>query len=185
AEHAARRPAGLRSLVLADSPACIQTWVSEAERLRKELPPEVQETLAAHEAAGTIDSAEYADASRAFYDRHVCRIVPNPPEVAASLGAIEADPTVYRTMWGPTEFLCTGTLRTWDVTDRLSGIAAPTLVVSGRHDEATPLVVAPLSEHIPDSRWVVFEESSHMPHVEETERYLQVVGDFLDAHSPT
>jgi L-proline amide hydrolase len=26
----------------------------------------------------------------------------------------------------------------------------------------------------------VFEESSHLPHVEEEQRYLQVVGDFLD-----
>jgi L-proline amide hydrolase len=31
-------------------------------------------------------------------------------------------------------------------------------------------------------RWEVFADSSHMPHVEEEERYLQVVGAFLDAH---
>ena len=29
-------------------------------------------------------------------------------------------------------------------------------------------------------RWEIFENSSHMPHVEETERCLKVVGDFLD-----
>jgi L-proline amide hydrolase len=28
-------------------------------------------------------------------------------------------------------------------------------------------------------RWERFPESSHMPHVEEEERYLQVVGAFL------
>jgi hypothetical protein len=27
--------------------------------------------------------------------------------------------------------------------------------------------------------WVVFEESSHMPHLEEPERFLDVVGAFL------
>jgi len=32
---------------------------------------------------------------------------------------------------------------------------------------------------IPGAEWVIFEESSHMPHAEETERYLQVLDDFL------
>ncbi len=41
-------------------------------------------------------------------------------------------------MWGPNEFNATGTLRTWDVTGRLGEIDTPTLVICGRHDEATP-----------------------------------------------
>ena len=53
AEHAVLRPAGLTALVIADSPASMVTWVSEANRLRDALPPEVQATLLAHEAAGT------------------------------------------------------------------------------------------------------------------------------------
>src|SRR6185369_13505709 len=53
AEHAVRRPAGLRSLVIANSPASIPVWVAEANRLRGDLPPDVQQTLLAHESAGT------------------------------------------------------------------------------------------------------------------------------------
>ena len=34
----------------------------------------------------------------------------------------------------------------------------------------------------PDAEWVLFEESSHCPHVEERERYMQVVGDWLARH---
>jgi L-proline amide hydrolase len=30
------------------------------------------------------------------------------------------------------------------------------------------------------SRWELFEESSHMPHVEKPKRFLAVVGAFLD-----
>jgi L-proline amide hydrolase len=182
AEHAIRRPAGLTSLVIADSPASMQLWVSEANRLREDLPPDVQATLVRHEAAGTTGDPEYARAEQVFYDRHVCRIVPNPPEVAASFAAIEADPTVYHTMNGPSEFHVIGTLRTWSVVDRVSSIVAPTLVVTGAHDEATPATVRPFVEGIPDVRWEVFADSSHMPHVEEEERYLSVVGTFLAAH---
>jgi len=184
AEHAIRRPAGLRALVIADSPASMELWVSEANRLREQLPSEVQATLLAHESAGTTDSPEYRAAEEVFYDRHVCRIVPNPPEVAASFAALDADPTVYHTMNGPSEFHVIGSLRSWSVVDEVSAIAVPTLVVTGAHDEATPATVQPFLDAIPDVRQEVFADSSHMPHVEEEEAYLQVVGAFLDQHDP-
>jgi len=184
AEHAVRRPAGLRALVIANSPASMELWLSEANRLREELPPAVQATLLAHEAAGTTDSEEYREAEKAFYDKHVCRVVPNPPEVVASFAALDEDPTVYHTMNGPSEFHVIGTMKTWTVIDRLDQVVAPTLLVNGRYDEATPACVQPFADRIPDVRWEVFESSSHLPHVEEEERYLQVVGAFLDTCEP-
>jgi L-proline amide hydrolase len=185
AEHAIRRPAGLRSLVIADSPASMDLWVSEANRLRDALPPEVQQTLLAHEEAGTTDDPAYHEAEKVFYDRHVCRVVPNPPEVAASFAKIDEDPTVYHTMNGPSEFHVIGTLRDWSVVDRVKEIRVPTLLVSGAYDEATPATMQPFQDGIDDVRWEIFPDSSHMPHVEEEERFLSVVGDFLRAHEGT
>jgi L-proline amide hydrolase len=179
AEHAVRRPAGLRALVIANSPAAMPLWLSEAGRLREQLPPDVRETLLAHEAAGTTDDPEYRAAEKVFNDRHVCRVVPNPPEVAATFAAIDADPTVYHTMNGPNEFHVVGTLKDWTIVDRADRIAAPTLLVSGRYDEATEATIRPYAERIPDVRWTIFPDSSHMPHVEEEEAYLRLVGAFL------
>ena len=34
-------------------------------------------------------------------------------------------------------------------------------------------------EKIPDSRKIVFDESAHVAHLEETEKYLQVVVEFI------
>jgi L-proline amide hydrolase len=182
AEHAIQKPAGLRGLVIADSPASMELWVSEANRLRDDLPPEVQKILLRHEEAGTTGSDEYAKAERAFYDRHVCRVVPNPTEVTESFDNIAKAPTVYHTMNGPSEFHVIGTLRDWSVVDRVSSITAPTLLVSGAHDEATPATMQPFMDGIPDVRWEIFAESSHMPHVEEEDRFLSVVGEFLQSH---
>ena len=179
AEHAVRRPPGLRRLVIADSPASMATWLAEANRLRGELPPEVQQTLLAHEQAGTTDSADYLAATRAFYDRHVCRI-PWPPEVERTFAALADDPTVYTTMNGPSEFHVIGSLKGWTIEDRLDRIAAPTLLVSGRYDEATETCVRPFADRIPDVRWTIFPQSSHMPHVEERAEFTRVVGAFLD-----
>jgi L-proline amide hydrolase len=178
AEHAVRRPAGLRGLVIADSPASMPLWSAAAAALRAELPPAVDETLRRHEAAGTTDTDEYSDAVKVFYDRHLCR-VPWPPEVNATFDALDEDPTVYHTMNGPSEFHVIGSLRDWSIVDRVAAIDVPTLLISGRYDEATPETVQPFYDGIPDVRWEVFEESSHMPHVEETERFLATVDDFL------
>jgi L-proline amide hydrolase len=182
AEHAVTRPPGLKGLVIANSPASMELWVSEANRLRSSLPPEVAETLLAHEAAGTTDHPDYRAAEAVYNARHVCRIVPNPPEVSETFALIDADPTVYHTMNGPNEFHVVGTLKNWTIIDRLERITAPTLLVSGRYDEATEATVQPFADRIPDVRWKIFENSSHMPHVEEEDAYLSLVGAFLDAN---
>jgi L-proline amide hydrolase len=178
-EYALTQPSGLASLTVADSPASMVQWVNEANRLRAELPPEVQNTLLHHEAQGTTDSEEYQDAMLVFYRRHVCRLDPWPECVTRAFKKLNLYPEVYQTMNGPSEFHVIGNLKTWDITNRLPEIGVPTLLLSGRYDEATPLIVETIHRCIPGAEWVLFEQSSHMPHVEETERYVQVLDQFL------
>ena len=102
-----------------------------------------------------------------------------PDCVVRTFAQIAANPTVYHAMNGPSEFHVVGSLKTWDITERLHQITTPTLLVSGRYDEATPLIVGEIHERIPGAQWVLFEESSHMPHVEEPEAFLDAVEGFL------
>jgi L-proline amide hydrolase len=161
-EYALTCPEGLASLVLNSTPTSAPRWADEARRLHAELPPGLDQEAAEKE----------------FWRRHICRVVPEP----ASLGRSRAKfgKQVYETMWGPNEFTVTGTLRDWDVIDRLGEIEVPALITSGRFDECTPALVEPLRSGIRGAEWVLFEESSHTSLLEETERYLQVVGGFLD-----
>jgi L-proline amide hydrolase len=181
-EYALTQPGGLRSLVLADTAASFPDFLAACNGLRAELPPEVEATLRRHEAANTTDHPEYVEACNVFYRRHLCRLDPWPDEVVESFGWIDRDPTVYHTMNGPSEFHVIGSIKDWQVKDRLAELHVPTLIVSGRHDEATPALQQTLLEGIDGSEWVVFEESSHMPHVEERDRYMQVVGEWLQRH---
>lgn len=180
AEIAVRKPEGMISLVIADSPASMELWVQEANKLKAALPQDIQDALTKHEAAGTTDDPEYVAASDAFYARHVCRVQPMPPEVTRSFEAIAADPTVYHTMNGPSEFHVIGSLKSWSIIDRLHLIEVPTFLISGHYDEATPATVQPYADKIPDVRWTIFPESSHMPHVEEKEACLAAVIEFLN-----
>jgi len=179
-EYAISQPEGVASLVIASSPASMIQWVAEANRLRAELPPVVQATLLAHETAGTTSDPAYEEAMMVFYGRHVCRVDPLPEFVQRSFAAITANPEVYHTMNGPSEFHVVGTLKDWDIIPQLGKIRIPTLVTSGRYDEATPLIAETVHQGIPGSEWVIFEHSSHMAHAEEPDRYIQVLDQFLD-----
>ena len=137
-EYALTQPTGLRALVLADTAASFPDFVADANQLRAQLPPDVEATLRRHEEAGTTDDPEYLAACDVFYERHVCRVDPWPDEVVDTFASIERDPTVYHTMNGPSEFHVIGTIKDWQVKDRLGDIDVPTLLVSGRYDEATP-----------------------------------------------
>ena len=179
-EYLLTKPSGVHSLVLASSLASVPKWASEANRLRSELPPEVQATLDAHEEAGTTDDPAYEEAMLAYYVKHVCRLDPWPECVAQAFEEFGKNPEVYHTMWGASEFTPNGSLKDWDVTDRLGEIEVPTLITSGRYDEATPAISETLLRGIAGSRWEVFENSAHLAHAEEPERYVRSIGRFLD-----
>ncbi|MEU9191467.1 proline iminopeptidase-family hydrolase [Streptomyces sp. NPDC048484] len=179
AKHASAKPAGLRGLIIANAPASYPLWLNEMKVLREQLPPGVNEVLLRHEAAGTTESHEYVDAMTVFYNKHVCRLAPWPRDIMASLSEVYNNPTVYQSMNGPSEFHVIGTLRDWSVLDCIADISVPSLLISGRYDEATPATVQPFHDLIPDVRWEIFEESSHLPHLEEPERFIEVMAEFL------
>lgn len=178
-EHAIRGTRGLRSLVLSNTAASFSDFISSTDRLRAELPPEIQETLTRHEAAGDFAHPDYLEACQVFYRRHVLRLDEWPPDVARAFHLLEEDPTVYHAMNGPTEFHVIGSARNWSAKERLERIKTPTLIISGRYDEAGPEIQDALQEGITESRLEIFENSSHMPFWEERELYMAVVENFL------
>jgi len=177
--HALERPPGLVSVVAADSPSSVPGFVAGCNELLDAMDPEVSATIRAGERSGETSTPEFQAAAMEFYKRHVCRVDPWPDHVLRSFDAMESDPTVYGTMNGPTEFTVVGTIKDFDITDRLGEIEVRVLLVSGEHDEVRPHVTATMHERLRRGERVVFEDSSHMPHVEEPERFLAVVGEFL------
>jgi proline-specific peptidase len=172
-----RRPQ-LASLVLSSCPPSVPRWIADCAQLRAGLDEPVRDVLDRHEASGYFSCPEYQWAITQFYRRHLCRQDPWPDCVERTFAGLGAD--VYQAMWGPSEFgPVTGHLRGWDITDRLPEIQVPALVTGGRYDEARPAHVAVLADRIPRAELVIFENSSHMAFIEERQRYLQVVDDFL------
>lgn len=70
-----------------------------------------------------------------------------------------------------------------DLSDLLSQVAVPTLLIWGRHDVRSPLGVAhQFREAIPDSTLVVIDGAGHLSQLERPEQVNRAVREFCRAH---
>ena len=71
-----------------------------------------------------------------------------------------------------------------DTFDALRAIRCPTLVLTGGRDPICPPICAQwMAEGIPGATLVVFERSSHFFLMEESERFVRTVDEWLDRHT--
>lgn len=160
---------------LANVPFC----VSEMQKMKASLPPDVLKTMEQCEEAGDYDNAEYQKATQEFLKRYFCRLEEWPKDLQHSLEHVNQ--SIYMTMNGPTEFTIIGGLRYWNVSDQLHKIRVPTLVTCGKYDEVSPKEARNIHKGIRGSRLVVFQNSSHLGMWEERDRYIAVLRKFLDS----
>jgi proline iminopeptidase len=101
----------------------------------------------------------------------------DPAKAADATERAVHSPEALNRAFGPEGFL-----RGFDLRPELHRIAAPTLILAGRHDWICP---PELSEEIhaliPGSRLEVFEESSHSLRVDEPERLTAAILGFVGA----
>ncbi len=169
---------GIESLILSSALLSTPDWIRDAEELKKQLPLEVQKTLRRHEMAGTTDDPAYRIAELEYTRRFVRRKPrggPNP-ECAESVG----NRLIYEQMWGPSEFHATGSLKSFDVTARLSELRLPVLLVVGQFDEARPETAARYQKLIPGSKLEVIPGAAHSQLGDNPEATLAALQSFLN-----
>ncbi|OBF49648.1 proline iminopeptidase [Mycobacterium sp. 852002-53434_SCH5985345] len=179
-QYALDVPSGAASLTISNSIASIPQFSEMVARLKSELDPATQSAIERHEAAGTTYTAEYQDAIRTWNETYLCRVRPWPPELLEAFAKMGTD--IFETMFGPSDFHIVGTIKEWDVFDRLAEITLPTLILAGRFDECVPEHMWDMHQRIAGSRFVFFEESAHMPFIEEPAKFDSVLRDFLRQH---
>jgi proline-specific peptidase len=168
------------SLTISNSIASIPEFSNMVSRLKSDLDTATQSAIDRHEAAGTTSSAEYQAAIRTWNETYLCRRLPWPTELAEAFKGMGTE--IFETMFGPSDFHIVGTIRDWDVFDRLDEIALPTLIIAGGFDECAPEHMWEMHQRIAGSRFQLFESSSHMPFIEEPDRFDHVMRVFLRQH---
>jgi proline-specific peptidase len=191
--YAARRPRGLRRLVISCSPASAALYASEAARLFRALPM-VNDKVMRMDAEDNFDAPEYKDACAAWLKRHFCRLEPWP-EVLEECGRCFDECTMFNLMcvydttalmirlmfdrWGPSRIRMMGSLKNYDAIEKAGNIDVPTLMLTGHYDYMTDNMMKPWSKAIEMVQWVILENSSHMAHLEEPGKYLELLEGFL------
>jgi 3-oxoadipate enol-lactonase len=73
-----------------------------------------------------------------------------------------------------------------DTLDRLAEIACPTLILAGGRDPICSLTSTSwMQDGFPNAESVIFEESSHFFLIEQPERFMDVMGGWLEKHTPS
>ncbi|MDA4127033.1 MAG: proline iminopeptidase-family hydrolase [Thaumarchaeota archaeon] len=157
-------------------PLCVR----EMQRMKRQLPEDVQRIIERYEADGDYENPEYVKAVMVFYRRHICRLREWPPDLTYTLDHMNKP--VYSTMNGPNEFTIIGNTRYWDVTSQLHKIRVPTLILTGKYDEVSPVVGRDMHNHIKGSEFTIFPKSSHLAFWEEREAFMERVLKFLKKH---
>lgn len=171
------KPVGVHSVTFSSPALSAPMWERDQRAYLKAFPQHVQNVIERCEREGTTDSEAYQDAMMLFYKRHVCRLDPWPQTILDAFAVTNHQ--VYQTMWGASEFTVTGTLKTFDVTGRLSELTLPSLFTCGRYDEATPETTAYYASLVAGARFHVFEHSAHMTIQEEPEEFARILKAFL------
>lgn len=172
------KPSGVKSAILSSTLPSAELWAQEQHRMISYLPQEMQEAIAKAEKTGQFDDSAYLAANDEFMRRHCCD-VPGEDAPECLRRPKKAGVEAYVNGWGPNEYNPTGSLKGWEYRDKIGGITEPTLIISGLEDLCTPLVAKTMFDAIPNARWELFEFSRHMPFVDETDKYLRILNQWL------
>lgn len=165
-EYGARRPAALAALVLASPLVSTRSWIADANALRRELPGGVQATLARCDPPAKITPA-CETATQVFYKAFNGREPRSDAAIAyakaqAAAGGKGFNAALYNAMWGSSEFVATGSLKSYDGEPLLARLDGPrTLFIDGQYDEARPVTLAAFAARVPGADFAVVPGAAH------------------------
>lgn len=172
--------AGVRSVTFVGPLLSTSRWIQDANALVGMLPAETQQAVAAATASGRFDTPEFNAANEVFMAQFLSRRMPElrkSTDCAASPHAFNFE--LYEYMWGPSEFVSTGTLRDYDRIGRLSEITIPTMFLVGQYDEARPETMREFQALVPGSVVKVIPDAAHLVNVDQTGAFNQAIAEFL------
>ncbi len=170
---------GVKSGILSSTLPASWLWGVEQARMIKELPAEYQEAIKTATETGDYSGDVYQRAEDEYMLRHAAgKPDPNGPECL--LRKKRSGRESYVVGWGPNEYTPMGTLKDYDVIDKLKDIKEPCLVINGGNDLCTPYIAKVMYDNIPDSKWELFRECRHMCFVEDNDHYVELLKKWLN-----
>ena len=170
---------GVLSVVLVGPLIGTERWLQDADALVETLPPETQEAIRIATATGDYATPEFRAANDVFMSKFLRRTPRESRDLPACAARPPGDSGLYEYMWGPSEFVSTGTLRDHNRIDRLPELDLPTLFLVGEYDEARPETMREFQALVPTSSVEVIPDAGHASHVDQPEAFNAAILEFL------
>ena len=172
-------PKGVKSYILSSTLPSAKLWAKEQYKRIDQMDQKYQDAI--HKAIESQDYTDpvYLEAVDLFMDMYCNpKLDENSPE-CLTRDKVSGEES-YLVGWGPNEFTPVGTLSKFEVTDRLGEIKTPCLITSGGSDLCSPAIAKTMLDGIPNSKWELFENSRHMSFVDEHDKYVKVLMQWLN-----
>ena len=177
-EHALRNDPCSAGLIFQGALVATQDWIADTDVLRTQLPEETQRTLT--ECGTEFSSEECSAALDEFYANFLRRDDYSPAQKAyrAQIDNLW-NQEIYEYMWGPTEFVSTGTLSDYDRSDDLGQLRErDTLFSTAEYDEARPESYEKYAEAA-GGEFAVVPDGAHAIFIDNPSEAMRIIEDFL------
>jgi len=174
-------PTGVLSVILAGPLIGTERWLQDANELVGQLPEESQSAIRAAVSAGDFTTEEFWAANGEFMNKFGARRPADFSREGMFACSLQpgGDSGLYGYMWGPSEFVSTGTLRDYDRIDLLHELSLPVLFLVGEFDEARPETMREFQELVSGSQVVVIPDAAHASNWDQPEAFNAAVSEFL------
>ena len=175
-----KRPANIRSVIFAGECLSVPRYIKDAEALIKTLTRESQAAIAEADRTGNYNTPGYQAAfALDWAPRYLSRTASpsNNEFYGRAVAGMGAEP--YAQMWGPSEFKCTGILKTFDRTKELASLRLPVLFHSGEFDECRPETAREHAAMTPGAQFTLIRGAAHMTMLDAPAASIDGVRKFL------
>ncbi len=180
--YASAHPDRVERLIVSNAPVCVdQTFTDAVASARQRLVtrvPDAARRLAVAEAADAAAETDPTEAAKRLAHRAsmACGVAHEGPTEAEYLDRLCAAPHNTDALSGMWIEWREGL----DLSERLGASSAPALLIAGELDPVVPPeVVRPLADAMINARYVEIPDAGHFVHIEASEQFWSIVGDFL------
>jgi proline iminopeptidase len=180
--YAIKYPRSVQRLILGDTFYSGEMWQANDDSCNYEIQnqsPEVWEELQRLRAKGLRSSAP--EHQKAYYGVPLGLFYFHDASKAALLPKEQGNNDVYYAVAGDdADFRAGGDIAALDFRADLPKLKMPELVIAGRYDRVSlPRYAAEFKTYLPHARFVMMEESGHFSFLEEPEKTLSLLREFL------
>lgn len=173
------QPKGVKSYILSSTLPSAKLWEIEQHRRISYMEQKFQDAFSKAEKTDNYKDPDYLKALDVFMTRH-CMAAFTDESPKCLTREKKSGTESYLVGWGRNEFTPTGTLSGYEYTDRLHQIKTPCLITSGQRDLCSPYIAKTMYDNIPNAEWELFQYSRHVPFVEENDKYVEVLINWMN-----